>query len=396
MTQKKTWLFGLAVGLAACSGGEPSPDTSDSPQDVSSSSGSGGGQAAGAASVTGRGGTGAGGVGAGAGGAPVVAGGAGGAAGAANGGARPGGSGGVAPSEGGSAGAAPTGGMSGAAGGGGATPSGPLEPIIPEVNGACPTFTSGTKTVSGLGGIQFTAGAKGDGKGALVFYWHGTGSFAGESANIPAAARSEITGEGGVIVSFGRSKGGDDCSGTGTFSVQDFEVVDQIVACAVKEHGIDPHRIFTTGCSAGGLQAGCMAIRRSNYVAATAPNSGGVTIGYGKMQDPTRVAAVMTMHGSAADKVIVSFPGTSKAYDNYMIRAGSPMVINCDHGGGHCGAPSALQASAWQFMKAHPFGIKPSPYANGLPEGFHRSCKIAEPSETLPIGETGPDGKNGL
>lgn len=277
-----------------------------------------------------------------------------------------------------------------------AAPGGPLEPIIPAVSGPCPEFTTGSKTVNGLSGIQFTAGPKKEGTGSIIFYWHGTGSSAAESRNIPGTARNEITEAGGVIVSFGRSSGGDDCSGTGTFSLQDFDIVDQIVACAVENHGIDPHRIYTTGCSAGGLQAGCMAIQRSNYVAATAPNSGGVTIGYGEMQDPTRVAAVMTMHGSAIDNVIVSFPGTSEAYDNYMIRAGSAMVINCDHGGGHCGAPAALQASVWEFMKDHPFGTSPSPYEGGLPAGFHASCEIATMTDVLPIGEVGPSGSNGL
>lgn len=276
-------------------------------------------------------------------------------------------------------------------------PAGPLEPIIPAVSGACPTFTDGTKTVGGLSGIRFIAGEKKEGTGSLIFYWHGTGSSAAEVRNLPPSVQSEVTGDGGVIVSFGRSSGGDDCSGTGTFSRQDFDIVDEIVACAVAEHGIDPRRIYTTGCSAGGLQAGCMAIQRSNYVAATVPNSGGVTIGYGEFEDPSRVAAVMTMHGARSrDNVIVSFAGTSEAYDNYMLAAGSAMVVNCDHGGGHCGAPSALQASGWEFMKAHPYGTTMSPYESGLPSGFHSSCEIHQMTETLPIGEIGPDGMNGL
>lgn len=134
--------------------------------------------------------------------------------------------------------------------------------------------------------------------------------------------------------------------------------------------------------------AGCMGIQRSSYLAATAPNSGGITIGYGMLQDPTRMPAVMTMHGSAADNVIVAFAETSEAYDNYMMEKGS-FVVNCDHGGGHCAAPSALQSSAWQFMKDHPFGTKPSPYAMGLPSGFHSSCKVWTPTMRRPLGEGG-------
>jgi hypothetical protein len=50
--------------------------------------------------------------------------------------------------------------------------------------------------------------------------------------------------------------------------------------------------------------------------------------------------------------------------------------VNCNHGGGHCGAPAALYTAAWEFMKAHPFGVKPLPYAAGLPATFPTYCKI--------------------
>ena len=30
----------------------------------------------------------------------------------------------------------------------------------------------------------------------------------------------------------------------------------------------------------------------------------------------------------------------------------------------------------WQFMKDHPFGVTPEPYANGLPASFPSYCKI--------------------
>ncbi len=267
-------------------------------------------------------------------------------------------------------------------------PTGPLLPIIPPLMGECPTFTSGTKTISGLGGISFTVGAKVEGTptGALVFYWHGTGSSSFESANF--AGTSELMSMGGILVAFSGSTGtGGDCSGTGTFSLDDYKIADQIVACAVKDHNIDARRIYATGCSAGGLFAGCMGIERSSYLAATLPNSGGVTIGYGPIQDPTRIPAVMTMHGGPGDVVIVTFSETSHAYDSLMLKHGSPMVINCNHGGGHCGAPGALQASGWQFMKDHPFGTRPSPYANGLPADFDSSCEIWTDTSMLPYGQ---------
>jgi hypothetical protein len=266
-------------------------------------------------------------------------------------------------------------------------PTGPLMPIIPPLMGECPTFTTGTKTINGLGGISFQVGAKVEGAptGPLVFYWHGTGSSSFEGAQFPGI--QDTLAAGGVFVAFARSTGtGGDCSGTGTFSQDDFKIADQIVACAVKDHNIDARQIYATGCSAGGLFAGCMGIERSSYLAATVPNSGGITIGYGAIQDPMRMPAVMTMHGGGADMVIVAFGPTSKAYDSLMVKHGSPLVINCDHGGGHCGAPGSLYADGWKFMKAHPFGMRPSPWKDALPADFSSSCEIWTATDMLPYG----------
>ncbi len=339
--------------------------------------GSSGGRAAAAggggagASSSGRGGNG----GRAGGGGRAAAGGA--AAGAAGtvlgrGGARPDAGGGVAGAAGGASG---VGASSGGAQGAGGTASANA-PVIPAISGDCPTFATGSVSVSGLSGISLQVGAKRSGTGALLFYWHGTGSSASEvNTMIPSAVRSEILNEGGIIVSFSDSLGtGGDCSGTQTFSKDDFKVADLIAACAVRDHNIDPRRIYTTGCSAGGLQAGCMGALRSSYVAATVPNSGGVVTAHA-IQDASRVPAVMTMHGGSSDRVIVSFSQTSATYDAEMKRAGA-FVVNCDHGGGHCQAPSALYTAGWAFMKAHPFGIEPEPYSSALPASFPSYCEI--------------------
>jgi hypothetical protein len=291
--------------------------------------------------------------------------------GARDGGGATGGDGGVGPTP-------PDGGASGREAGpvGDAGAIGPAEPVIPPISDTCPTFATGTVTVGGLGGIALQVGARGDGTGSLLFYWHGTGSNSGEvNALVPAAVRQEILAQGGIIASFQGSLGtGGDCSGTATFSKDDFRIADTIAACAVRDYGIDPHRIYTTGCSAGGLQAGCMGALRSSYIAATVPNSGG-EVAQQPIQDRSRVPAVMTMHGGAQDMVIVSFATTSATYDAQMKAAGS-FVVNCNHGGGHCQAPAALYTAGWEFMKAHPFGIEPEPFASGLPASFPNFCTV--------------------
>jgi dienelactone hydrolase len=257
-------------------------------------------------------------------------------------------------------------------GGGGATAA--TGPVLPPIAGSCPTFATGTATIGGLSGISLQVGTKSQGTGSLLFYWHGTGSTAGEvNSLVPAAVRQEILSQGGIIVSFQGSLGtGGDCSGTSTFSKDDFGVADLIAACAVRDQGIDPHRIYTTGCSAGGLQAGCMGALRSNYIAAAVPNSGG-EVTRQALQDPTHVPSVMTMHGGSSDMVVVSFATTSATYDAHIKSAGG-FVVNCNHGGGHCQAPAALYTAGWEFMKAHPFGVAPEPYSSALPATFPTYC----------------------
>jgi predicted esterase len=248
-------------------------------------------------------------------------------------------------------------------------------PVLPPISGACPAFKTGTISAGGLSGISIQVGEKKPSGGSLIFYWHGTGSSAGEvNIMMPAAVRQEILAQGGIIVSPQSSlRTGGDCSGTSTFSKDDFKVADLIAACAVRDHNIDSRRIYTTGCSAGGLQAGCMASLRSSYVAAAVPNSGGITFRQ-TIQDPKHVPALMTMHGGASDWVAVSFSQTSKTLDTQFKQAGG-FVVNCDHGGGHCRAPSALYSAGWEFMKSHPFGTSPSPYASGLTSSFPSYCK---------------------
>jgi len=302
------------------------------------------------------------------------------------GGAAPGIPGGAAPGiPGGAAPGIPGGAAPGvpAAPGAPATPPPPVEntitkatggtPTIPEVSGECPEFRDGTIMVAGHRSIQIRAGAAGGG-GPIVFYWHGTGSSAAESRTF--AGTNELVAAGGILAAFNGSQsggGGGDCSGTAAHNMADFEAADQIVACGVKNHGIDARRIYSTGCSAGGLQTGCMAMVRSSYLAAVAPNSGGSV--FPQPWQTEHTPAVMTMHGAAGrDVVIVDFANTSMSFD-MAAKSHGGFVVNCDHGGGHCAAPGDLQQAAWKFMKDHSWN-QPSPWMGGIPAGVPAYCKI--------------------
>jgi predicted esterase len=264
---------------------------------------------------------------------------------------------------------------------GGPAPSGPSTipmatgpmPTLPAIMGDCPEFKNGIIMVAGHKSIQIAVGEKGKG-GPLLFYWHGTGSSAAEGARFPG--NSEIIAAGGITAAFNgnQSSGtGGDCSGTGAHNIADFNAADQIAACATKNHGIDSRRIYTTGCSAGGLQSGCMAMMRSSYIAAAVPNSGGI-VAPQPWQDK-HSPAIFTMHGGSSDMVIVTFSQTSASLDMTAKSHGS-FVVNCDHGGGHCGAPADLQKAGWQFMKDHPWGFTESPWKTAFPPGTPTYCKI--------------------
>jgi hypothetical protein len=264
-------------------------------------------------------------------------------------------------------------GTTGGAGAGGTPMTGEATPTIPAVTGDCPTFVDSTINFMGLGGIQIAAGSKpASATAPMVFYWHGTLGSSGEYALQAAAVAAGVRAEGGVLVSFNGTTGGDLLSGTFIFGETDFELTDQLVACAVKDHNVDPRRIFATGCSAGGLFSTAMAARRSSYMAAVAPNSGGWTVPVVFETDYT--PPLMTIHGLAGlDVVAVDFSVTSATADAAFKNRGG-FVINCDHGGGHCGG-SGLAGDIWEFFKAHPYGVKPNPWTS-LPAGFNASCEI--------------------
>jgi predicted esterase len=254
--------------------------------------------------------------------------------------------------------------------------TGAATPTIPALTEECPAFQTGTITFMGLRGIQIVAGSKAAAPTApLVFYWHGTGSTSGEFARLAGAVRSGVESEGGVLVSFQGTTGGDALSGTSVFGRGDLELVDQLAACAVRDHNVDPRRIFTTGCSAGGLFATNLAVLRSEYIAAAAPNSGGLTFPQQFQSEYT--PALMTVHGAPGrDVVVVDFSNTSRTADTTFSGRGG-FVVNCNHGGGHCGG-GGLAGDVWEFFEAHPYGVEPqpSPWTSGLPGGFSSDCQI--------------------
>lgn len=260
------------------------------------------------------------------------------------------------------------------------------DPVIPQPVGDCPAIKSGGFTFMGLTS-QLWVGTKGSTPAPMMIYWHGTGGSAvTATAELDGTLVQEIMGQGGVIASITEGLKGDTLD-WGVFTTGDYQTVDQIVACSVKQLNIDPKRIYASGASAGGLAAGELVYGRSSYMAGALPNSGGQG-GYPMnmiLQDPTHVPAVMTMHGARGVDVVVIDFGDSSLREDIDIAKHGGFAVDCDHGGGHVGAPADLKAAGWDFLKKHPFGFGTSPYAAGLPATYPKYCMIVTKDTPMPM-----------
>jgi len=250
------------------------------------------------------------------------------------------------------------------------------DPRVPAAPPSCPNLATGNVTVRGQQVQLWVGNRRDDVKGSVFFYWHGTGSSSSEASSGLGGAIQEITGNGGMVASFTTSTEQGTSTANNVWYTGDFEMADELLACAVQQLNIDTRRVYTGGCSAGGLQAGAMVMGRSSYLAGAMPNSGGV-IGFfaPSWEDPAHVPSVITTHGAAGvDVVGVDFSETSADLTSDVAAAGG-FVTNCDHGGSHCGSPSEVRGAQWEFLKAHPFGVSPDPYAGGLPGSFPGYCQ---------------------
>jgi hypothetical protein len=285
----------------------------------------------------------------------------------------PDGSTGIGPGAGADSGAG--GGDAGAGNPGGESDAGgtaPLTTFLPTVSGTCPSIATGMLTFAGQQ-VQVWAGTSPLAQpGPLVIFWYGTGG----------ASSNAVTAAGGIVAAISTSNKQGTDTGDAVWYTGDFDTADQVVACAIQQKWTDTRRIYTTGDSAGGLQATWMAYARSGYIAATAPLSGGLIGEDGfyaaptsSPQDPTNVPSAIVTHGAVGvDFVEVDFAIASAAYEADISAKGG-FSVDCNTGGGHVSGPPVICPAIWQFFEDHPFKAKQD-YASGLPSSFPSYCKI--------------------
>lgn len=262
--------------------------------------------------------------------------------------------------------------------------SAPLPPggpkALPKAQKPCPQLAEGWVTILGVKVQLWLDPAQAKAKrGPLVVYWHGTGSSPLELAlGLPPGEIAQIKAQGGIVAApqGPTGLGGFDTGGI-VWDSNDALLMDELVACAAQQLGIDPRRIHSMGMSAGGLHTAQLAYLRSGYLASVVSYSGGLIpiLPPPPSQDGSNKLAAMVFHGGVNDGLIgFSFKDSSERFVADL-RARGHFAFLCDHGGGHW-LPPGGGAGAWRFFQDHPFGAKPSPYASGLPKTIPSYCSL--------------------
>ncbi len=254
--------------------------------------------------------------------------------------------------------------------------------FVPKPTGACPDFTTGSNTFSPAGiparpVLLWLSSAAGKPPGPLVFFWHGAGGDPSEApAALGDAAMAGIQAAGGIIAAPYHDPTSTELPWyltLGGVQEDDLQVADEVLACAIQKIGVDMRRVHSVGFSAGAMNTEQFMARRSGYLASEVVYSG-AQIGSPPVQDPKNLYPGMLLYGGTSDVVIVSFETETKAYSAWMTMNGH-FSFMCNHNMGHT-VPLDARDSAYQFLKDHPFGVSPEPYAKALPAGFPSYCAL--------------------
>lgn len=282
---------------------------------------------------------------------------------------------GKAPSSGGESPPAETGSPS-AAPDTGADTADPVREPPTYSQGSCPTFEDGmVQDFPHEGGAHdFRLILPPDPQGAPVLYaWHWLGGTARDIVN--SMELDDLAQEQGVIVVAPNSAGNPyewDFLGPPEGNA-DLALFRDSLACLHSQFGVDLARIWTTGMSAGGLWTTYLTMHGSEWLAASAPLSGGTFPG--TYVSPTDPLPVMVTWGGPTDwyRTDVHFEETSLHFSE-SLRADGHFVVHCVHDRGHTLPPDA-STLVWTFLSAHTKDA-PSPWTGGLPSDMPTWCEI--------------------
>jgi predicted esterase len=279
--------------------------------------------------------------------------------------------------------------------------------------GTCPSFsytlTAGGNTAFPSGGrnrgfqlVVPDAVATGEGPWPVVFLWHGYGddtdgfisavrTLAGDAEfpfiavapeSIPLNLATTPIGFEWDMLEYRSEADGS----------LDVTLFDDILTCLDEAYGVDADRVYSVGMSAGGIMSAELSIARRDVLASAVVFSGAY------FSDSTQTMCMGTLctrwpepAGDVAIPILLAWGGTADVYDvvpgvmsinfndhanqslTYLNGLGSD-VIACNHGEGHV-MPAGLRAAQYiRFLRDHPRGTDPTPYATAMPAGFPAYC----------------------
>lgn len=258
----------------------------------------------------------------------------------------------------------------------GAADTGAAPAVAPVYSlGACPEIETGSPWFA-TGDTEYRVKfvLPPDPQGApVLFAWHWLGGSAGDL--VRTMGLDELAEEEGVIVVAPSSDGS-------TFEWHfldapednpDLLLFEDLLACLYDQFQVDLDRIHATGMSAGGLQTSYLTMHAAQWLASTAPLSGGVVEGlYSEPAWPLPV--LLTWGGPSDESNGLSFHDAALLLSEEL-RADGSFVVECEHQGGHT-IPAGATETVWRFLSDHPRGLAAEPYAAGLPDAFPSYCRI--------------------
>jgi len=259
-------------------------------------------------------------------------------------------------------------------------PEGP-QPAQPKAysGGDCPTFEAGTNTFLSGGverQVELFLPSVPEGA-ALTFAWHGAGDSASNFAR--AIGAQAIADANDTIVAVPWAADAGITFSWAILSADDKEpdtlVFDDLLSCLDAQYDIANEYVYTTGFSAGALWSTWLVLTRSEYLAAAAIFSGGVSDLTAPYQTPvnTTIPLVLT-HGGPSDQVFVNFSEAQEAFADALAADGHTVFI-CNHGRGHT-IPAEGRSLFLPFMYANRFGEVNERFTGGLPDNWPEWCEL--------------------
>jgi poly(3-hydroxybutyrate) depolymerase len=150
----------------------------------------------------------------------------------------------------------------------------------------------------------------------------------------------------------------------------DLVLFDDLLSCLWQQYEVDLDRVYATGMSAGGMWTVTLTHQRSEWLAASAPLSGGAT---SMSWNPEEAIPVLLTWGGVTDLYgSFSFHDSSLALSEQLTK-NEQFVAHCVHSEGHT-LPPGDEDYLWTFFESHPKGVNPEPWAEALPSSLPSFC----------------------